>query len=405
MSFNFRALQASVCVVGVCALAACSRPEAPEVPVRSVKVMVVGPQAPEFASEYAGEVRARTESRLGFRVGGKLVARPAEVGQRVKAGQVLAQLDASDYQLASQAAQAQIQAAATQRELAAADFKRYSELRAQNFISSAELERRETTLKAAQASLDQARAQAGVQANQKAYTVLVADRPAVVVAVEAEAGQVVSAGSPVVRLAYDGARDVVVAVPEDKAAALRAGMKASVRLWANQSVGGSAPALAAQVREVAASADPVSRTFTVKLALPATATDVPLGSTAYVQLQAVPASLAALQGAAGLIKVPTSALWQQGQGSAVWLWDAASGTVKARAVVVATADGNQAVIAQGLSGGEQVVVAGVHVLVDGEKVTLYQEKNKQNMPLSLINNGLLATKNDSSAAPAVKGQP
>lgn len=403
MNFTFRAVQASACLVAVCALAACSRPEAPQVPVRAVKVMLVGPQAPEFSSEYAGEVRARSESRLGFRVGGKLVARPAEVGQRVTAGQVLAQLDGSDYQLASQAAQAQTQAAATQRDLAAADFKRYSELRAQNFISSAELERRETTLKAAQASLDQAKAQASVQANQKGYTVLVADRAGVVVAVEAEPGQVVSAGSPVVRLAYDGPRDVVVAVPEHKAAGLRVGMSASVRLWANQASGGAVPALTAQVREVAASADPVSRTYAVKLALPASATALPLGSTAYAQLQAMPADAAAAKAAAGLIKLPTSALWQQGQGSAVWLWDAATSTVKAQAVTVATADGNQAVIAQGLSGGEQVVVAGVHVLVDGEKVTLYQEKNTSKVPPALVDNNVSAI--NSVNASAVKGQP
>lgn len=403
MSFTFRAVQASACLVAVCVLAACSRPEAPQVPVRAVKVMVVGPQAPEFSSEYAGEVRARSESRLGFRVAGKLVARPAEVGQRVAAGQVLAQLDASDYQLASQAAQAQIQAASTQRDLAAADVKRYSELRAQNFISGAELERREATLKAAQASLDQAQAQAGVQANQKAYTVLVADRAGVVVAVEAEPGQVVSAGTPVVRLAYDGPRDVVVAVPEHKAMNLRVGMPASVRLWANQASGVAVPALAAQVREVAASADPVSRTFAVKLALPASAAALPLGSTAYARLQALPTDAAAKAGAAGLIKLPTSALWQQGQGSAVWLWDAATSTVKAQAVTVATADGNQAVIAQGLSGGEQVVVAGVHVLVDGEKVTLYQEKNTPKVPPSLVGNDVSAT--NSVKTSAVKGQP
>lgn len=403
MSFTFRAVQASACLVAVCVLAACSRPEAPQVPVRAVKVMVVGPQAPEFSSEYAGEVRARSESRLGFRVAGKLVARPAEVGQRVAAGQVLAQLDASDYQLASQAAQAQIQAASTQRDLAAADVKRYSELRAQNFISGAELERREATLKAAQASLDQAQAQAGVQANQKAYTVLVADRAGVVVAVEAEPGQVVSAGTPVVRLAYDGPRDVVVAVPEHKAMNLRVGMPASVRLWANQASGVAVPALAAQVREVAASADPVSRTFAVKLALPASAAALPLGSTAYAQLQALPTDAAAKAGAAGLIKLPTSALWQQGQGSAVWLWDAATSTVKAQAVTVATADGNQAVIAQGLSGGEQVVVAGVHVLVDGEKVTLYQEKNTSKVLPSLVGNDVSAT--NSVKTSAVKGQP
>jgi membrane fusion protein, multidrug efflux system len=183
--------------------------------------------------------------------------------------------------------------------------------------------------------------------------------------VEAEPGQVVSAGAPVVRLAYDGPRDVVVALPEHKAMGIRVGTPATVRLWA------SGKDLSAQVREVAASADPVSRTFAVKLALPADAVEVPLGGTAYVQwVGRSDGTPHALPPAA--IKLPTTALWQQGQGSAVWVFDANSSSVQAQSVVVATADGNEAVIASGLQGGEQVVVAGVHVLAPGQKVTLYR---------------------------------
>ncbi len=176
------AIAAALCT-GV-ALYGCSKPEVLPEPVRSVKLMSVGAAGQSFANEYAGDVRARNEARLGFRVAGKLSARPAEVGQRVRAGQVLAQLDTSDYQLAEQAAQAQVQAATTQRDQAAADLKRFAALREQNFISGAELERRETTLKAAQAALDQAQAQNSVQRNQRGYTTLVAERAGVVVGVE-----------------------------------------------------------------------------------------------------------------------------------------------------------------------------------------------------------------------------
>lgn len=362
----------------IAALAACSKPEIAPEPIRAVKVMTVGPQVLNLGHEYAGEIKARTESRLSFRVAGKLIARPAEVGQRVKAGQVLAQLDASDYRLADQAAQAQVQAAVTQRDLAAADFKRYAELRAQNFISSAELERREATLKAAQATLDQAKAQGQVQGNQKGYTALVADRAGVVLAVEAEAGQVVSAGMPIVRLAYDGPRDVVVALPEHKAPSVKVGTPANVRLWAT---GQTHPA---QVREMAASADPVSRTFAVKLSLPANADEVALGATAYVTWAGRDGAVASDLPTAA-IKLPTSALWQQGAGSAVWVFDTASSTIQARAVMVATADGNEAVIADGLKAGDQVVVAGVHVLAPNQKVMLYRDKNdvKPDAPLPL----------------------
>ena len=140
-------------------------------------------------------------------------------------------------------------------------------LRDQNFISGAELERRETTLKAAQAQLDQAQAQLASQGNQAGYTNLVADVSGVITAVEAEPGQVVTAGTPVVRIAQDGPRDVVFSVPEDKVAAIKPGSDVAVRVWAD---GGTA--LAGKVREVAASADPVTRTYAVKVSLDAAAT-------------------------------------------------------------------------------------------------------------------------------------
>ena len=188
-------------VAAAALLAACSRPAPPEEPVRSVKLLTVGVGALQSSLEYSGEVRARVESRLGFRVAGKIVQRQAELGQRVRAGQVLAQLDPKDYQLATDAARAQLASATTQRDLAAADYKRYQALKDQNFISGAELERRDATLKAAQATLDQARAQLSSQGNQAAYTTLVADVAGVVTGIDAEPGQVVSAGTPVVRQA------------------------------------------------------------------------------------------------------------------------------------------------------------------------------------------------------------
>jgi RND family efflux transporter MFP subunit len=389
MNVNAHPVALATVLMASLLMAGCSKPEPAPEPTRSVKLMTVGASGQEFANEYAGDVRARSEARLGFRVAGKLAMRSAEVGQRVKAGQVLAQLDVSDYQLAEQAAQAQVQAATTQRDLAAADYKRYAALREQNFISGAELERRDTTLKAAQASLDQALAQGKVQGNQRGYTTLVADKAGTVVGVDAEVGQVLTLGAPVVRLAYDGPRDVVVSVPEHKAAAVRVGQPASVRLWAADSH------VSGQVREVAASADPVSRTFAVKVALAmpkgAAQPEAALGATAYVQFAPAAAGTGPM-----LIKLPTSALWQKAGGSAVWLFDPASSTVKAQPVVVATADGNQAVIAAGLKGGEQIVVAGVHVLTDGQKVVVFQEKNEQKVDLTQSNKSLDAMKNGES---------
>ena len=366
---------AALLLASACLLAACSKPPPAQEPVRAVRTVTVGLNPVNANTEFAGEVRARVESRLGFRVGGKLVRRQAEPGQRVKAGQVLAQLDPQDYRLAVDAGRAQVTAALTHRDLAAADFKRFKELRDQNFISGAELERREATLKAAQAQLEQTQAQLSGQGNQAAYTTLVAEVSGVVTAVDAEAGQVVAAGAPVVRMAQDGPRDVVFSVPEDRVGWLKLGAGVDVRAWT------TANTLKGVVREVAASADPVTRTFQVKVALQGS-DSLALGSTVMVIPQ--------VPGGAGqqAIKLPTSALRQDGNATAVWVLDVPSMTVKLQQIQIATADGNEVVVASGLQPGMQVVSAGVHVLSPGQQVTIY----KENKTLAGENKGLLAPK-------------
>lgn len=342
-------------------LSACSRPTPVEDPVRAVKVMTVRNADLMATQEFSGEVRPRVESRLGFRVSGKLVSREVELGQHVKAGQVLARLDPQDYRLAAESAQAQLRAAVTNRDLAGADFKRFQELREKNFISGAELERREAAFKAAQAQVDQAQAQLAVQSNQGSYTTLVADASGVVTAVEAQPGLVVSAGQTIVRVAQDGARDAVFAVPEDKLSVMKQGAAVDVRVWPGQTQ------LLGHVHEVSASADPVTRTYQVKVALQ-TRQPPPLGATVTV--------FPKVQGhqRVAAIKLPTSALRQAGQATAVWVLDPASMTVQSRNIEIATADGNEAVVAGGLQEGMQVVTAGVHVLSPGQKVTIFQDK-------------------------------
>ena len=340
-------------------LGACSKTGPAPEPMRAVKVITVGTAPVLLQYEFSGEVKAKVESRLGFRVGGKIIKRQAELGQRVKAGQVLAQIDPQDYKLAADAARAQVAAAQTNRDLAAADFKRYQELKNQNFISGAELERRESTLKAAEAQLQLAKSQLGVQANQAAYASLVADVSGIVTAVEAEPGQVVTAGAPVVRIAADGPRDVVFSVPEDQLRGLVVGAPVKIRVWSqNRQTTG-------KIREIAASSDPQTRTYAVKASLDA-GEALALGSTAYV----VPELNAPVT--TQVIKLPTTALRQEGNVTAVWVLDRASMTVNSQVIQVATADGNDVVVAGGLKPGALVVSAGVHVLSPGQKVSLYQ---------------------------------
>jgi membrane fusion protein, multidrug efflux system len=341
-------------------LAACSKPEPAPAPIRAVRTVTVAPQTAGGVHEYAGEVRARTESRLGFRVGGKIVRREADLGDSVRAGQVLAQLDPQDLKLGQEAAKAALSAAQVNLDQAGADFKRFKELRDQGFISSAELERRETALKAAQAQMEQARAQNSVQGNQATYASLVADARGVITAVEAEPGMVVAAGAPVLRLAHDGPRDVVFAVPEDKVALVKqlsaVPGRFKVRLW-----GSDEQTLPATIREISAAADPVTRTFLVKADVGNAA--VKLGQTATVLLE--------LPQTAGVTKLPLSALKEEQGKTVVWVVDRASMTVTPQPVQVAGAEGNDAVIAGGLQPGQVVVTAGVHVLNPGQQVKFY----------------------------------
>ena len=354
-----RVFPGSLLALSVLCLTACSKPEAVQEPVRAVKVITVGTSNLSASNEFAGEVRARVESRLGFRVAGKITQRQAEMGQHVKAGALLAQMDAADYQLAAQAAQAQVAGARTQRDLAQAEYKRYEGLRAQNFISGVELERREASLKAAQSTLDQALAQAQNQGNQSSYTQLRADVSGVITSVDAEVGQVVAAGTPVLRLAQDGPRDAVFAVSENMVMRLQKGQL----MTAVMSQGG--PTVKGRIREISGSADPVTRTFTVKLALEG-GDALPLGASVNVQAGGLASA------SADVIKIPTSALRQEGKGSAVWVLDETQMTVSSQPVVVATADNNEAVITSGLSAGQRIVSAGVHVLSPGQKVTVYK---------------------------------
>lgn len=344
-------------------LAACSGPAPEPEAIRAVRTLTVGAQQVRSSRDYAAEVRARSESRLSFRVGGKLVRRLVELGDSVKAGQLLAQLDAADLRLGAEAAQAGLRSAQAGYDLALADFKRYQDLRAQDFIGAAELERREATLKSALATLEQAKAQAGVQGNQAAYTSLIADVAGVVTAVEAEPGAVVSSGTPVLRLAHDGARDVVFSVPEDRQSAMRQLIgrpgALEVLLWG----AAAGQSLAATVREVASAADPATRTFLVKADIGNA--PVRLGQTATVRVAGEVREAA--------IRLPLSALTEQGGKSSVWVLDPAGMTVQLRPVQISGADGNEVLVSAGLSAGQQVVSAGVHVLTPGQKVKRYVE--------------------------------
>ena len=328
-------------------VAACSEAPPPPAAPRLVRTLTVGagdPATDGTQRSYSGEVRARIETTLGFRVAGKIVERRVDLGQAVKAGQVLARLDPADAAL--QATQAE-----AQRALAAADVARYRDLKAKNYISASALDARETAFKAAEA-------QAQLSKNQAAYTTMVADRAGVIGQVLAEPGQVVSVGQAVFRLAPDGEREIAVVFPEGEVGAFKLGQAAEVTFWATQ--GAATKPLAGRLREISPVADPVTRTYAARVSLKDADPLLPLGMSASVRFPT---------GAPGATKlmVPLTAIFQQGNRPAVWRVGADS-TVSLQAVSIAAYTDAGAVVVGGLSGGEQIVAAGVNLLTAGEKV-------------------------------------
>lgn len=327
-------------------LAACGEklppPDAASSGPKLVKAIKVG--AGETAQEprYSGEVRARYESQLAFRVGGKVVARLVDVGARVKAGQPLARLDPADAQLTALQAEAN-------RSLAAAELQRTQELKAKNFVSQAALDAKVSTAQSAAA-------QAQLAKNQAGYTTLVADAPGVIVAVLAEPGQVVAAGQGVFRVARDGEREVAINIPEAHLAGLKVGAGGTAQLWAD----GADKTYRVVLRELSPAADAATRTFAARVTILDADAAVALGMTATVNFA---------RQASEQIVVPLAAILQQGDKAAVWVIGA-DNTVSQRVVEVARYGDAGAVLKSGLQPGEQIVAAGAFRLVAGEKVRI-----------------------------------
>lgn len=321
-------------------LAACAREAPPPPSLRPTLTAVVGARDARDVHAYAGEVRSRIEQPLAFRIGGKIAERLVDAGAVVRPGQVLARLDPVDAGLAAQAAEAQ-------RRLADADLRRYRELREQNFVSQAAVDARQT-------AFDAAAAQAGLARNQSAYTELRAEQPGVVGQALAEVGQVVAAGQAVFRIARLDTPEVAIAIPEGRLPEARRAESVEVSLWAEP-----ARRYRGRLREVAAVADPASRTYAARVAILDADERIGFGMSANVRFLA--------DSGAGRIAVPPAALFQQDGKPAVWLVGA-DATVSLRPVEVARYRADAVELAAGLAAGERIVVAGVHKLSPGEKI-------------------------------------
>lgn len=338
-------------------LAGCGKPPAPPEEIRAVRTVVVEASPVSGRNTYAGEIRPRFESNLGFRVAGKIEQRKVNVGDRVAKGDLLLKLDARDLALTEASSRATVTAQEAQFAVEKADFDRYAKLVETGFISAAEFDRQKTRFAAAQAQLESVRAQARVSGNQTGYAQLAADADGTISAIEAEVGQVVAAGQTVIRLAHAGAMEVAADVPEQLIKDLKTGQPVQILIASL-----SAEPLPGRIRELAASADPATRTYSLRATIDAPPPGMRLGMTASMR---IPNASAPAQ-----IHLPLAAYVQQNGVHGVWVFDPAASAVDFRPVKLIGFDGNEVLIGDGVKVGERVVTAGAPLLSAGQKVKL-----------------------------------
>ncbi len=320
------------------------------------------------AAEYTGVIHARTESDLGFRVPGKILEKLVKAGDHVKRGQVLMRLDPADLRLAANSAQAAAEAARAQNKRALADELRQRGLVAIKAVSVQEYEQAKSAADATTAQLNSAVAYSRQVENQEGYAVLRADADGVIMEIPADVGQVVGAGTVVVRLAQDGAREAVVNLPEGNEKMAKSIATASLYADPTQT-------FTARLRELSAMADPLTRTYQARYSLGGVGANAPLGSTVTVHLDGENA-----RGTLQQYEIPVGALYDGGAGTSVWVINPATSTVSRRPVVVAKLGSETALVSTGLKPGERILALGAHLVKDGERVTTLSDPAKEKKP-------------------------
>ena len=338
----------------------CSKPAMKDARQQSPRVEFFKAKAASSNSRtFTGIVKARVQSDLGFRVGGKVVERSVNMGQRVQKGQILMRLDPEDLKLSAAAQQSNVEAARAKYTQTSADEKRSAMLVNSGVISRREYDQDRAALDSAKAQLEAVEAQARVSNNSSEYAVLLADADGVIVQTLSEPGQVVAAGQTVIQLAHDGPREALINLPEDVRPDLET--IASARLY------GQDQTYQARLRELSDAADPASRTFEARYVLESEAAWAPLGSTVTITLVTKQSS------GNQSVLVPVGAIYDRGNGPGVWVVDDKS-EVKFRFVKIASIGQEEVVVSRGVDAGENVVALGAHLLQEGQVVNLANEE-------------------------------
>jgi RND family efflux transporter MFP subunit len=322
-------------------------------PMRPVQVQRVTYQSSDASREFVGVVRARYETDLGFRVAGKIVERTINVGDRVRAGDVIARLDAEDFRLQVESARAELSAALSSVAQTAADEQRYATLRERGYASIADYDRKKAAKDEAAGRLERAQRSLDLARNQLGYAELKADADGVITATLAERGQVVAIGQAVARLAHRGEKEALVALPETWLDDARKST-ATIRLWSDPK-----RRFAAQLRELSPQADPATRTYAARFSIADPDDAAALGMTAIVTLSH------STDGE--VVKLPLSAIISRGAGPSVYVVGD-DGALTLQPVTVASFTEDVALVTGGVRDGDKVVTLGVQKLIAGQRV-------------------------------------
>lgn len=341
----------------------CEQASEQPLPDRPALVALVSNATNESEMVLVGEVKSRYESNQSFRISGKIIERKAEVGDVVKKGQVLARIDATDSNLSTQAARADVASAQANHDLAKAEVERQRKLVEKQFISQSALDLQEAQLKTTAARLQQVKAQAAVSNNQSRYTALVADRDGIITQIQAEPGQVIEPGQMIVQIVDQAQIEVLVAVPESRVDSVKINDLVSIKLWASQD-----KRYQGKVREITPAATAATRAFDMRVAFLDADAHVKLGMTAGVRF---------MHGDSKSIIVPSSAVTQYEGKDIVWVVDK-NGIVNPREVAIGAFAEYGVEVTNGLALDEMIAIAGVHTLVKGQKVKPKIQKASDN---------------------------
>jgi len=357
---NNRLLSLFLVIFLTTCLSACVEEETPKKVIRPVITQKVKIQENWQQATYAGEIKARYKMSLGFRIGGKIVERHVEIGDVIEPGTLLAKLDPDDSKLQLMSAGGALQAAKAEKRKAELDLKRYTKLFKQKMISAAEHLRFSNVLDIANAQYTQAKAQLEVTKNQSDYTHLYADKGGVVTSLEMEVGQVIVPGQTVVNLALPEEKEVIIAVAESRLDEVRHADEIKVSLWIDPKT-----FYKGQVREISPGADPVTRTYAVKISLSGIDEKAQLGMTTTVVIIQKKKEMVA--------RLPLPAIYQKEGKPAVWIYSNDTSQVHLQAVNILEYQFDSVLIQSGLNNGDIVVIAGVHKLHEEQSVRLLQK--------------------------------